>query len=104
MLQLHFLALLFNEELLLVKKYVGAFMLLNFEFGVLLLAPESIFFDSLVFGFFDSLIVELVPFGFPFFGFLLNEGVVVATFRSSRVDHHSSEPVCVKLVWHAFFP
>ena len=104
MLHFHFLALLFSKDLLLVKKYVGAFMLLNFEFGILLLAPKSIFFNSLVFGFFDALIVELVPFALPFFRFLLNEGVVVAAFRSSRVDHDSSEPVCVKLVWHALFP
>jgi hypothetical protein len=73
--------------LFLVKEYIGIFVFLKFElsFKRFVFSSETIFLDPWHFNFLDKFVVKTVPFGIR-----VDEGKVMASFWSARVNHRTS--------------
>lgn len=78
-------------------------MFLDFKLRVFFLATESILLNSLILSFLNAFIVKFKPFPSIFLLILvLNERIVMATFRSPWMDDNASQFVIIVGVRLAF--
>lgn len=70
---------------LLIEEDVCILMLLEFEFSIFFLSSETFFLYSTEFSLFNGFVIELVP-----FFLLVDEGIVVTTLRSTRMNDNPS--------------